>query len=144
MSLSTTPKHLEHLQRQWLSHLPEQPSPFQHLTTLSENKYFLIFNVNFPWCNLRPFPLFLLLLTQEKRPTSTWPQPPFRQLYRVMRSPMSLLFSRMNKPNSLNHSHKACVPDTSPASLLNSVASLITLLTTVSCWHDFIFFLLSA
>ena len=31
-------------------------------TSLSENKCFLISNLNLPWCNLRPFCLILLLL----------------------------------------------------------------------------------
>ena len=40
---------------------------FLHATTLSENKFLLISNLNFPWCNLRPSPLILSLVTQEKR-----------------------------------------------------------------------------
>uniref|UniRef100_A0A8V0XGV5 EH domain-containing protein n=1 Tax=Gallus gallus TaxID=9031 RepID=A0A8V0XGV5_CHICK len=32
-------------------------SLFQCLTTLSVKKFFLIFKLNLPWCNLRPFPL---------------------------------------------------------------------------------------
>jgi len=35
---------------------------FQWCTTLSVNKFLLIFNLNVPWCNLRPFPLVLILL----------------------------------------------------------------------------------
>jgi len=36
---------------------PSPPSPFQCPTTLSENIFFLISILNFPWCNLRPLPL---------------------------------------------------------------------------------------
>ena len=43
-------------------------SQFQHLTTLSE-KFFLRSKLNFPSQNLRPLPLVLSLVTQEKRPT---------------------------------------------------------------------------
>jgi len=43
-------------------------SPFLYLTTLSENNYFLMSNLNLPWRNLRPFPLVLLLVTRGKRP----------------------------------------------------------------------------
>ena len=48
-------------------------SPFQHLTTLSEKKFFLTFNLNFPWHNLRPFPpyknqLSSLSLVSERAP----------------------------------------------------------------------------
>ena len=43
-------------------------SPFQCLTTLSEKKYFLTSSLNLPWCSLKPFPLVLSLVTQEKRP----------------------------------------------------------------------------
>ena len=39
---------------------------FQHLTTLPENKFFLISNPNLPWHNLRPFPLILSLLPGEE------------------------------------------------------------------------------
>jgi len=37
-------------------------SPFQYLTTLLEKKFFLISNLNLPYCNLRPFPPILLLI----------------------------------------------------------------------------------
>jgi len=38
-------------------HLPGEPIPV--LNNLSVKKFFLISNLNFPWCNLRPFPLIL-------------------------------------------------------------------------------------
>ena len=41
-------------------------SLFQCITTLSEKKIFLISNLNLPWCNLRPSPLILLLLTGSR------------------------------------------------------------------------------
>ena len=41
----------------------------QCLATLAVKTFFLISNLNLPWCNLRPLPLFLLLVTWEKRPT---------------------------------------------------------------------------
>jgi len=37
-------------------------SLFQFLTALSVNKFFLISNLNLPWCNLRLFPLSYHLL----------------------------------------------------------------------------------
>ena len=40
-------------------------SPFQYLTTLSEKNCFLTSNLNLPCCNLRPFPLVLLLVIWE-------------------------------------------------------------------------------
>ena len=40
-------------------------SLFQCLTTLLENNFFLISNLNLPWHNLRPFPLVLSLLPGE-------------------------------------------------------------------------------
>jgi len=43
--------------------------PFQCLTTLSENNFFLTFNLNLPWHNSRLFPLVLLLVMWDKRPT---------------------------------------------------------------------------
>jgi len=42
----------------------------------SEKKYFLISNLNLPWCNWSPLPLFLLLFTQEKNR----PSPPYNLL----------------------------------------------------------------
>lgn len=42
---------------------------FQDLATLLVNRYFLIFNLNLPWSNLRLFSLILLLVTREKRLT---------------------------------------------------------------------------
>lgn len=55
-------------------------SQFQCLITLSVKKFFQISNVNLHWCNLRSFPLLLLLGTWERRPTPTSLQPPFRYL----------------------------------------------------------------
>ena len=55
-------------------------SLFQCLTTLSEKTFFLIFSLNLPFCNLRPFPLVLSSVTQKKRLTPNSPQPPFRYL----------------------------------------------------------------
>jgi len=43
--------------------------PFQLLMTLSENNFFLTFNLNLPWHNSRLFPLVLLLVMWDKRPT---------------------------------------------------------------------------
>ncbi|KAK4812358.1 LOW QUALITY PROTEIN: hypothetical protein QYF61_018808 [Mycteria americana] len=56
-------------------------SLFQCLTTLLMKKFFLTSNLNLPWCNLRPFPLVLWLVTWEKRPT-----PPLYNLLSVVES----------------------------------------------------------
>jgi len=53
-------------------------SLFQCLITRSVKAFFLIYNLNLPWWNLRPLPLILTLVTWEKRPTPTSLQPPFR------------------------------------------------------------------
>ena len=42
-----------------------------------------------------------IAVTWEQRPISTSPPPPFRVLQRGMRSPLSLLFSRLNHPSLL-------------------------------------------
>uniref|UniRef100_A0A8B9M5I0 Disco interacting protein 2 homolog C n=1 Tax=Accipiter nisus TaxID=211598 RepID=A0A8B9M5I0_9AVES len=55
-------------------------SLFQYLTTLLVKKFFLISNLNLPWCNLRTFLPVLLLVAWEKVLTPTSLQPPFRQL----------------------------------------------------------------
>jgi len=52
----------------WLWNTPRDGDPTtpgqlcQHLTTLSEKKYFLISNLHFPWCNMRLLPLVLSLV----------------------------------------------------------------------------------
>ena len=79
-------------------------SLFQYLTTLTDKKLFLVSNLNLPWCNLRPFSLVLSLSHGGKRPTPSLPQSPFKQLNRVIRSPPSLLFSRLNYPSSFSRS----------------------------------------
>jgi len=38
----------------------------QCITTLSEKKFFLITNLNLPWCNLRPFPPILSKKMEKK------------------------------------------------------------------------------
>lgn len=40
---------------------------FQYLTTLSMKKFFLMFNKNLPWNNLRPFPLILSVVNGDIR-----------------------------------------------------------------------------
>ena len=54
MSLSTTPKCLLNISRDSDS-TTSLGSPFQHLVTLSEKKFFLTSNLKLPWHNLRPF-----------------------------------------------------------------------------------------
>ena len=57
---------LEQLQGQWPHHLPGQLC--HCITALYESKIFLTSNTNLPWCNLRPLPLILSLVTSKKRP----------------------------------------------------------------------------
>ena len=63
-------------------------------TTLSEQKSFLISNLNLS--------SYCCYLGEETDPTS--PQPPFRSLQKAIRSPLSLLFFRLNNPSSLTRS----------------------------------------
>jgi len=53
---------LEHLQGRRLDHLPGQLC--QCITTLFEDKFLIISTLNLPWCNLRPFPLVVLVELQ--------------------------------------------------------------------------------
>ncbi|KAK4820465.1 LOW QUALITY PROTEIN: hypothetical protein QYF61_027747 [Mycteria americana] len=66
MSRSTTSTHLLNTSRDGDS-TTSLGSLCQCLTTLSVQKFFLISSLNLPWCNLRPFPLVLSLITWEKR-----------------------------------------------------------------------------
>lgn len=47
----------------------------QWLAALSVRKFFLMSNLNLPWCNLRPFPFIQSLVTWEKRSTPSLLQP---------------------------------------------------------------------
>ena len=62
----------------------------------SVKKFFLISNLNLPWCNLRLFPLVLSLVPPEKRLTPTSLQPPFRQLTASCLLVLSLLFHTLD------------------------------------------------
>lgn len=79
-------------------------SLLQWVTTLSISFFLLMSKLNLPWCDLKPFPLLLSLVTQEKRLSPTPLQPPFRWLQRLLRSPQRLLFSRLNSHSPLSGS----------------------------------------
>ena len=77
-------------------------SLFQCSVTLRGKKFFLGFSWSFPGFSLCPLPLVLSLGTTAKSLTpSPWP-PPCRYLEAFRRSPLNLLFSRLNKPSSLS------------------------------------------
>jgi len=89
----------------------------QWLTTPSVNKSVITSNINLTWCNLRLFPHVLSLATWENRLALSLLQLPYRKLYRVMRSPLRLLFSRLNSPSS-STLHMRCFPLKSPPTLI--------------------------
>lgn len=95
MSLNTPSTYLLNTSRAGCS-TTSLGSMFQGLAALSMKKFFLVPNLSLPWCNLSLFPYALSLLTWEKRPTPTLLQPPSRKLKKAVRSPFSLLFSRLN------------------------------------------------
>ena len=101
MSLTTTSKHFLNASKgndstTFLGSLS------QCLTALLEKQYFLMSNLNLLWYSSRLFLPDLLLVIWDKRLIPTLPQPPFRQFYKGMRSPLSFLFSRVNNPSSLS------------------------------------------
>jgi len=53
--------------------------------SMTENNFFLIYNLNLPWHSIRPVPLVLLLVAQEKKRTATSPQLLFRESQRATR-----------------------------------------------------------
>ena len=77
-------------------------SLFQCLTTLSVKKCFLMSSVNLLWHSFEPFPCGLSLDTRKKNSAPPSPRPLLRMLWRAMRSPLSLLFSRLNNPKVLS------------------------------------------
>ena len=68
----------EHLQGQWLHHLPGQPVPMHYLSFWEE--IFPNTQPEPPWCNLRPFPLIQLLLPGRRGQPQTSPLSPFSKV----------------------------------------------------------------
>ena len=92
---------LKHFQGQSLIYLPGQAIPMSNHTFCKE--YFFMSCLNFPWCSLMLCPHVPSQLPVRRfRP----PQPhhPVRDLKRLMRSHLRLLFSRINIPSSLRNS----------------------------------------
>lgn len=54
----------KHFPRWWLHHFPGDPFPMFNTVSV---KFFLISNLNHPWCNMRSFPFVLSLTAYEKR-----------------------------------------------------------------------------
>jgi len=77
-------------------------SLFQCLTTLLVKKCFLMSSLNLSWCSFEPFPCVLSLDPRGKSSAPRSPLPLLRKLQRAMRSPLSLLFSRLDKPKDLS------------------------------------------
>ena len=74
---------------------------FQCLTTLTSKKFVLTFKWNFLYFNLCFSPLVLLLHITKSLTLSSL-LAPIRHLYTLVRSCLSLLFSRLNSPSSLS------------------------------------------
>ena len=75
---------------------------FQCITTLWVKNFLLISNLNLPCLSLRPFPLVLSLSTLVNSHNPSCLCAPFKYWKATMRSLWSLLFSKLNKPSSLN------------------------------------------
>ena len=76
--------------------------PVQCVTTLWVKNFLLISNLNLPCLSLKPFPLVLSLFTLVNSRSPSCLYTPFKYWKATMRSPQSLLFSKLNKPSSLN------------------------------------------
>jgi len=72
----------------------------QCLTTVIVKNFFLISNLKLPSFSLKPLTLFLPLHALVKSPSSAFLQAPFRYWQAAVRSPQSLLFFRLNSPDS--------------------------------------------
>lgn len=97
---------LKSLQGCQLYHFPGHS--VQCLTSLLVKTFFLMSNLNLPWCNLRLFLLVMLLISWEKRLTPIL----LPGSCRVMRSTLFLLFPRLN---TLSHSLNLCPPCPCPS-----------------------------
>ena len=95
---------LECFQRQGLHYLSGQPH--RCFTTVMVKNFFLIASLNLPSLSLKP--LLLVLLQQALCPHLSY-RPLFRYWKAAVRSAHSLLFSRLNHPNSLSlSSQESC------------------------------------
>ena len=74
----------------------------QCLTILWVKNFFPTSNLNFSYFSLKPFSLVLSLSNHVKSQSPSCLQAPFKYWDASMSSPQSLLFSKLNKPNSLN------------------------------------------
>ena len=74
---------------------------FQCLTSLIVKNFFLISSLNLPSFTLKTLPLVLSLQALVKSPSPAFLQAPLRYWKAALRSLHSLLFSRLNSPNSL-------------------------------------------
>ena len=73
------------------------------VSPLSEWKnLFLLSNLNVPCLSLKPFPLILSLPTLVNSHSPSCLCTPFKYWKAAMRSPQSLLFSKLNKPRCAN------------------------------------------
>ena len=75
---------------------------FQCVITPWVKNFLLISNVNLPCLCLQPFPLVPSLSTLVNNPSPSCLYAPFKYRKDTMRSLRSLLFSKLNKPSSLN------------------------------------------
>ena len=75
---------------------------FQCVTTLCVKNFLLISNLNLPCLSLKPVPLVLSLYTHVNSHSPSCLYSLFKYWKAKMKSPQSLLFSKLNKPSSLN------------------------------------------
>jgi len=97
---SHIPPGLECLQGWGIHSLLGQP--VQCVTTLWGKNFLLISNLNLLCPSLKPFSFVLSLSTLISSRSPSCLYAPFKYWKAAMRSPQSLLFSKLNKPSSLN------------------------------------------
>jgi len=82
---------------------------FQCVTTLWVKNFLLGSNLNLPCLSLKPFPLVPSLSTLVNSYSPSCLYATFKYWKATMRCPLSLLFSKLNKPSSLNlSSYETC------------------------------------
>lgn len=79
-----------------------RPGPVPVLHTHTAHMCFLMIRGNFLWSSLCPLPLVLSLVTTGKSLALSSLHSLFWYLYILMRSPLSLLFFRLNSPSPLS------------------------------------------
>lgn len=117
----------DYLQRSRIHNHSGQHIPWEHVCHSHRKKLFLIYRWQFLCFSLCLLPLVLSLGTNEENLVpSSW-HLSVRHLYALVRFPLSCLFSRLNRPNSLSLREMFLFPNHLQSPLLAPLPHLLFL-----------------